>query len=286
MNIFKSSRLVSRSLIGAVGLSAIALLGSPEAVKAADIVCLPGVDWVNNCDSGIDMFASTLDLNVNLDLDGDGIPETPVTLEASSGSSKTTQVWRGDPMNGTLQTEISLFLTGTSPFGDFQIIAGDGNPNGINDGPLYSEGQITQRVDDPNTPEDESVFADSFFDVLFEIQGLPGGPIRNQSPIRMMGARGLAGLTEEGPVGLPHGPFESSDPDCKEFTFVTVEYCYISNTEVFQDQDGDGTFETRVGITLSEQHIPEPIPEPSATVSLALFGLAGIWRLKKKHSLK
>ncbi|MGB5770865.1 MAG: hypothetical protein WBM32_13510, partial [Crocosphaera sp.] len=234
MTIFNPPKFVTRSLMGAVGLSAIAFLGVPESAKAIDCGAnfppgLPG--WVNQCPGGIDMFDSLLNFELELDLNNDGTPETPVSLTASGP----TKIWRGNGENDTIETEIfDLRLTGTSDdFGDFTIIAGDGIGNGLDDGRLYSFGAITQRTDDIGTPEDESALADSFFEVFFEIQGLPIGTLSNNGSltptrIRLEGDRGMALLggayPGSGPVGGQQGPVENG---CTGdlFQFGTVVYC-------------------------------------------------------------
>ncbi|NEO55722.1 MAG: PEP-CTERM sorting domain-containing protein [Okeania sp. SIO3B5] len=296
MNIFKSSRFVTRSLIGALGLSAIAIFGVPESAKAIDCGAnfpsgSPG--WVNDCPGGIDMFDSLLNFELELDLLGDdGIPETTVSLTASGP----TKIWRGDGANGTIETEIfDLRLTGTSSdFGDFTIIAGDGIGNGLDDGRLHSFGAITQRTDDIGTPEDESALADSFFEVFFEIQGLPIGSLSNNGSltptrIRLDGDRGMALLggafPGSGPVGGQQGPVENG---CTGdlFQYGTIVYCSTNDpVDVFTagpDQMFGTQDDQREGITLNEAHIPT-IPEPSTTLGLLFFGLGSVAGIKRKN---
>jgi hypothetical protein len=72
---------------------------------------------------------------------------------------------------------------------------------------------------------------------------------------------------------------------------------FARGTESFAGS-GKGTFDPNVPISptfnvlvyddqaLLARHTNQTVPEPSATVPLALLGLAGIWSLKKKHSSK
>ncbi len=140
---------------------------------------------------------------------------------------------------------VSLSLTGAG----LTLTAGDGIGNGLSDGPLGSLGRITEQGGDP-------MLADSFFDIFFDIQGAPLGPLgplHNNSPCRME-----AVIDRVPPAG---GTTYVCDLTVPVFLFTL-----------------NGT--NPVGQLLSTSHQIPRIPEPAtlALVGLALTTLAGLRR--------
>lgn len=159
-----------RIAVGVVGVVALGVvLALPGAVMAS--ACGPGPGWVSTCPSGTDSFNSTSDHSI-IEFDGGVIIELPDLSGAM-------HVFRGAGSAGHIDTEIiSLVLSGE---GGFTLRAGDGTGNLLPDGPLYSPGAIDEVVPGPSS------FANSFFDVFFELDG-PGntfGPLHNNSACTM-----------------------------------------------------------------------------------------------------
>ena len=159
-------------LRGILGMAvAVVSWGVVSPATAGPAVCGPGAHWIDSpvCPGGIDVFPLTNGVHT-VEIFGLGV----VTLLTTGP----TTIWRGP---GTtvpdhhIDTElVSLTLVG----GGLTLVAGDGIANGSCDGPLCSLGRITE-----TTP----LLADSFFDVFFEIQGTPFGPLHNDptAPCKM-----------------------------------------------------------------------------------------------------
>lgn len=163
-----------RFVLVALGLTAHVLFGFSSPASGTPS-CGPGDHWVDTCKSDTDSFPSVAIIGIDTDLDN--------ATDVSIPFSGPTTVFRGDPVVGDpigdpghlnhIGTEIvSLNLTG----GSLTIIAGDGVGNLLSDGPLYSPGAIDELASDPK-------WAYSFFEVFFELQGTPYGPLHNKVPL-------------------------------------------------------------------------------------------------------
>lgn len=150
------------------GLAVAGLLGVAQPATAAP-VCGPGAHWVDACPGGVDFFPLT---NGSHTIDVFGVGQFTLVTTGP------TTVWRGagsttpDHHIDTEMVALSLSVGGLT------LTAGDGSANGLNDGPLHSPGRITEQAGD-------STMADSFFDIFFEIDGTPFGPLHNDTPCRM-----------------------------------------------------------------------------------------------------
>ena len=151
-----------RVFLSLAALSVLALAGAPRAAGAQPPACGPGAPWVDTCPAGTDLLASRATATIEF-LGG---PTLALTLIGP------TTVWRGPGTPHTIPTEIvSLALRG----GGVTITAGDGNGNGVCDGPLCSLGAITEVPGNP-------FLATSFFDVFFEVSGAgPFGTLHTYS---------------------------------------------------------------------------------------------------------
>jgi len=125
----------------------------------------PGDHWVDTVTVG------TYDMNIDgeftVTIPGIGPLVFPVTGQMA--------VWHGDAQDtpdpldpghlNYVDTElVSMSMTGTIPtVGTFVLTGGDGVANGLDDGPLYTAGGITELVGDP-------AWAESFFDIFFEVE--------------------------------------------------------------------------------------------------------------------
>lgn len=284
MNSLSPATLLSRGLIGAVGLSvsAIALLGIPESAKAASFVCGPGAGWVGTCSGGVDSFPSLgkvfVDID-NLDGDFDGTPDFELDLTGP------TKIQRSDPfVNGDglfqIDTEIfSLKLKGSSPIGEITIKAGDGIGNNQNDGSLYSPGAIIEESPNSNV-------ARSFFDIFAEIDLPPLGPLtaRNMMPLHLDGVPDL--------IGVPPGIDDNIVDYVSAFGVSSQFFLFNPETEEFVlDQNGEKILVAQLvpGFDGQPAHTHTPtdkIPEPSSALSISLIGLAAMWKLRKKQLVK
>lgn len=165
----RQHKVVRRSglLLGLLGLAGVLAWGVTSPVEAAS-ACGPGPHWVDTCPTGLDFFPLTTGQHT-IEIFGFG----NVTLSTVGPAT----VWRGagtTTPDHHIDTElVSLTLMG----GGLTLQAGDGVANGICDGPLCSLGRITEQAN--------PFFADSFFDVFFEITGTPFGPLRNSVPCQM-----------------------------------------------------------------------------------------------------
>lgn len=142
----------------------------PSAATGA--LCDPGPHWVDTCDlSGSELSVST-ESTISLDLNFDGVADLTVNLAGKAGQAKATPS-NTDPndifhLNHIENEVVSLTESG----GGLVVIAGSdlGLPSSL--------GGITEQPGD-------SALADSFFDIFFEIQGTPFGPLRNQQPLHL-----------------------------------------------------------------------------------------------------
>ena len=123
----------------------------------------PGDHWVDTV---------TVDTH-NMEIDGEFIVDIGAGPMAFPVTGQMT-VWHGDAqdtpdpldpghLNHVDVEIVSMSLTGTVPMvGTATLTSGDEAGNGLDDGPLFTEGDIIEDVGDP-------AWADSFFDIFFEI---------------------------------------------------------------------------------------------------------------------
>jgi hypothetical protein len=275
-NLLNRSVKGGATLLGAVGLGAIAFLGAPQSASA-NVVCglnqgIPpavGPNWVSVCPPGVDVFPKSwaiLDIWL-LNPDGTMGPQFPNLMFMGPAT-----ITRDQGSNGTISTRINETLVADIP--------------GF--GPVTLTGNGTGAIEDP----DGDGMANSFFDVLAQIQ-TPLGLWTAQNPITVTGDRLLKGVSPDmlPPADRTYNPNYSGALNCPELNSkypannqkeVAIAYKGCIPVTLFDAQGMPRA------ILHSEIHIvhPSPIPEPSATVPLALLGLAGIWGLKKKHSSK
>ncbi|MGD2109545.1 MAG: IPTL-CTERM sorting domain-containing protein [Phycisphaerae bacterium] len=133
--------------------------------------CGPGPDWVDSCPAGSDVVANHSAL-VGIDLDLDEIADTNLVLGPCPGSLL--EIDRSAPAAGVIDTEIvALCLSGP---GGVTLRAGAGTGNG---GALgASLGEITEDAGD-------NTIADSYFDVLFEVDLGGANYVYNHDPLRL-----------------------------------------------------------------------------------------------------
>lgn len=261
----------SVSVLGVVGLSAIAVLGAPEVAKAA-VDCGPGVDWVSDCEAGSDHFSKSW-ANIHIEWDLPGLEALlgmipPPVFQEPSWIMLSGPVWvdreAGD--NGVIETTLFHELTGSDDFfGDITLGA-----NGT--------GQIIQNPD--------LIGARSFFDVDFTIDASGFSFFGNTM---IYGDRPLNGVS---PDMLPNGVIgtnpaidgfppnficpSSSDPTVD----ASIIYCNDGTSPLFATLP-DGT-PILVG-RITEEHIVHPVPEPATAITSLLIGLGGLFGLKKKQ---
>jgi hypothetical protein len=155
-----------------VGITALVLLNASRPAHAVP-VCGPGPHWVDNCPSGVDQFPSLGFHGIDLNLDG--------VADATLNFAGPTTIFRGPGSPHRIDAElVSAVLQG----GGITLVAGDGVlpdgtmvRNSLVDPTLNSPGSIVE-TSDPNV-------AHSIFNVRFELQGTPFGPLRNKVPAMM-----------------------------------------------------------------------------------------------------
>ena len=257
-------------------MSAIALLGSPEAAKASGADCginqgglFQGLDWVSNCPEGVDVFPNTW---AGIIVQIPGLPNVtevklqgPATITRSAGN------------NGRIETIISEVLVATIP--------------GLGEITLTGEG--TGAIVDDGGPEDfdgiaNNGIAGSFFDVVTTIDTPLGTFDTGGVEVPVVGDRALVGVSPSVIPPIPINPLTAFNPPCTPDLqdlvepLVAIAYCGTTPVPLFDEQGNP------VGQIVAEIHVvhPETVPEPSVTAALALFGLAGLKGLKKQSSLK
>ena len=269
MNLLNSSKLISRSLIGAVGLSAsaIALFGATEAAKAQLIPdILAGTDYLYTPANGQTFYDFGDDIG---QVAFKGIPTfaggTDTVVERLNdcvfdmGMCEVDYIIRDlnlmsiDPVEipdvGAYNVFVMLDPNQMQDSGVMKIL--DDGTYTSDDWPVKWKATF-EPIDNAQSIPD--VTGTNFFDsvAMWSHEPLPGTPlVRGEDEDR------------EANCHDPQGP--GCDP--RDF-FITKPVLHTSDTELHE-----------VVPILS-------VPEPSATVPLALFGLAGIWGVKKKQSLK
>ena len=151
-----------------IGLSIFLLLGVSAPAEAMPAVhCGPGPDWVDTCPAGTDKFSSKAQHGVVVFDPEDG----GMTINLPFMTGPTTIIRQAGAIlpDHHIDTEmVSLDLQG----GGLTLRAGTAF------GLLPSVGRITELPGDPT-------MAHSFFDIFFEINPTPFGPLQNKVACRM-----------------------------------------------------------------------------------------------------
>jgi len=264
MNLISKTKVVATNcvshtttLLGIAGLSAIAVLGVPQSAKAADLV------------KGFDQFITFGNGNSSIVLPNIGI--VPLV---------------GTPVNPLLSSADTIL----ERLEDCTFVDGSCTV------PLIIHELNLQSVD----PVDLSPYGLGTSTVLIRLEGEQetGYITINQSPKTWranLPVEAIALFPDGTPIVVPgFGPLEFYATAESEQLIGTGTY---TSTKQF---DAKGTF---IGPFITDPSLSSPhpqeiheviplapnaasVPEPSATVSLALLGLAGLRGLKKKTSLK
>ena len=294
MTIFNPPKFLTHSLIGAVGLSAIAILASPQAVKAAKECGLfegtvQGLDWVSNCPEGSDHFGNTW-AKVHFEV----LPDNPFGIapglywEIFGGPAWIT---RAEGANGVIETIIEEELTSIPELGNLGI-------------PLTLIGSGTGAIVDDGSADDYdgvagSGYAGSFFEVFPQISS-DNFSLSALDPmtdvLRVYGDRGLIGVSPEAivppapgePGYIPPAPtYPGLNVECDPVGEVAINYCGLLDAppvELFVDGDPDqpsGIF------IVAETHTVHPsVPEPSTTLGLLFLGLGSVVGMKRRDKAK
>jgi hypothetical protein len=268
MTSFSPPNLLSRSLIGAVGLG-VALLGLPTPVKAA-AACGPGNHWVDSCAPGVDVFPTTkayLDMwlmfpsqpmqQVNLNLTGpatverydpvDALPPYPNNVPTPNDPNWNILGTVGivDGHNGVIPTYLQEKFQKTVLGLGAITLTGKGY------------GSIVEATESGiNRPD----LASSFFKVFAELE-TPYGKAKNQEPITVYGNNWLTGVspTEVPPIApgqinpasltnpsissapapaLPGLPSNFNEVMCNANNpLAAIIYCGFDNTDFYAVND-------------------------------------------------
>jgi hypothetical protein len=263
-------------VLGAVALSAIALVGMPQSAKAGVECGLPddskvaGADWVSKCPEGSDHFSDSwafIDLWLDVPLlenilQQDIFPDTFTGhLVGDDALMFSGPVWidRKAGNNGIIETVLKHTLTGTNKFL----------------GNLILDAQGTGEISDNGNG-----MADSFFDVDFTINA---GGLSFAGETRVSADRLLKGVS---PDMLDNGP--ATKKLCRhDDPKAAVQYCgkgYLwlldPNGNVVKDTNGNPI---KVG-SLKETHIVHPrVPEPSTAAASIFVGLGAMFGLKRRQ---
>jgi hypothetical protein len=231
-------------------LATVAVLLATPLLSIAGPLCT-GAHWVDSCPGGVYNFDSTSTVSVQLDLDNNGSMETVLPFLQLTG---TTSVYL-DPGNPHVILTELVSLLETAP--GVILRAGDGVANRANDGPLYSPGSIVETGN--------NAFADSFFDVFFEVE-INVGPtliLRNNDALEVTCAN------------LPSAP-----PNLCQY--------YVLNTPPLDLFDPLGNLRGQLLSTPADfpHHLVTPqiptVPEPSTWFLLA-GGIAAIVARRRSH---
>jgi hypothetical protein len=287
MKSFSPPNLLSRSLIGAVGLG-VALLGLPTPVKAA-AACGPGNHWVDSCVPGVDVFPTTkayLDLwlmfpsqpmqQVNLMLSG------PATVNRYNPVDKVIPTYLQHNLQSTV---LDITLTG------------------------QGYGSIVESIARPD-------LASSFFEVFAELE-TSYGKAKNLEPITVYGNKWLTGVspTEVPPISpgeinpasltnssissapAPDLPLPSSFDEVKcdaNAPQAAIVYCGFDDTDFYSvndngdfiDSSGNVTNDPAQYLKVATLHgEAHAVPEPLTILgSLAALGFGAT--LEKKWGKK
>ncbi len=216
---------------------------------AAGPICGPGPHWVDSCPGGTYAFPTVTNVNAVLDLDWDGTLETGPVLLQFIGS---TTIFLGPGSPHSLASEV-VSINETGPFGSI-LRAGDGVGNLASDGPLYSPGLITEQGGNP-------AFADSFFDVFFEIELSPIRSMRNLQPMQVRGCLTQA-PPDYGALGGPCAP--AYDVGNYPILLYDSRNPAILRGQLLPLPQGPGSI---------SHHVPTPEPATFALIGVSLAAL-------------
>lgn len=254
--IARTLKLISGVIFaGALASTAIPAISSP--------MCGPGIDWVNTCPPGQDPIYGTF--NVSFEWLADDLGPLLTRNIYDLALYGLTTVTRDDPAGtGQINTE---------------IIAAQGEQLHPTLGPLTlrigtQNGVATRTIGEVNQIP-LSLFADSFFDVFFELDSLLGTPIYNLDPLRV-----VAKLTCLAP-GM-------TDPDTGLDCAGGVRQGYDAVGPLpflygdlgFGEQVVARVVEELTANAPPHHHTPEP-----ATFALFGLGLAGLGWVRHKNSI-
>jgi hypothetical protein len=286
---FNPPNLLSRTLIGAVGLG-VALLGLPTPVKAA-AACGPGNHWVDSCVPGVDVFPTTkayLDLwlmfpsqpmqQVNLMLSG------PATVNRYNPVDKVIPTYLQHNLQSTV---LDITLTG------------------------QGYGSIVESIARPD-------LASSFFEVFAELE-TSYGKAKNLEPITVYGNKWLTGVspTEVPPISpgeinpasltnssissapAPDLPLPSSFDEVKcdaNAPQAAIVYCGFDDTDFYSvndngdfiDSSGNVTNDPAQYLKVATLHgEAHAVPEPLTILgSLAALGFGTAFEKKRGKKSK
>jgi hypothetical protein len=287
MTILNPPKFVTRSLIGAMGLSAIAFLGVPDVAFASGAECglnegvIQGLDWVSNCPEGSDHFHNTWATVIFNVLPGNPLGLIPGTYQEIFGGPA--WIIREQGANGIINTTIQEGLTNIPALGDLGLsvsLIGNGTGAIVDDG----------SVDDYDGLAN-SGYAGSYFDVLAQIDSNNLSLIA-LNPLRVYGDRGLTGVSPD--AIIPPAPGEPNyippNPNypglnCNPIGEVAINYCGLllgaPPVELFID--GNPNQSAGIFIVAETHTVHPPVPEPSTTLGLLFLGLGSVAGLKRKN---
>jgi len=226
------------------------LLGGAVPVGAATYG--PGDHWVDTVT--VDTYTINIDGEFTVNIPGIGPLAFPVAGQMT--------IWHGDVRDtpdvldpdhlNYVDTElVAMNLAGTIPtVGTFVLTGGDGVDNGLDDGPLFTPGGITELPGDP-------AWAESFFDIYFEVEldsPLFGNvTVFNKQPLHVESL-----IDRIPPVGF--------------------EYVYAGGLNVYDKADPDGE-------PVAQIPAASFTPEPSslAVVCVGALGLLARRRRRKRR---
>lgn len=169
-----SAIVIARTLKLISGLIFAGALASAPIPAISSPICGPGIDWVNTCPPGQDPIYGTFNVSFQW-LAGDLGPLLTGNIYDLALYGLTT-VTRDDPAgSGQINTEIITALGEQLHPTLGPLTLRIGTQNGVATPTIGEVNQI------PN-----SLFADSFFDVFFEIDSALGTPIYNLDPLRVV----------------------------------------------------------------------------------------------------
>jgi len=176
-------------LLGTAGIGAAVLVTALTPVRALSPACGPGPHWIDNCTPGgtdhFDRTGALVGVNVGNNCSFPGTMNLilwgPVDVARQARSDDSARFPGLRPVDGHLDvidTEIvSMNLTGSG----ITLLVGTSTP-GINPAVPRTFGAVAEEDVIPPT---NSSLGDSFFDVFFEVTGVPGGPVYSHTPLRV-----------------------------------------------------------------------------------------------------